>query len=206
MLPDIAPDMELGLMQEGDPPGRFLARAAAVLAEALGHVDPALAIVQGDTATAYAGALAAFRLGIPIAHVEAGLRTASIAEPFPEELFRRAIARLATLHFAPTARARDNLLAEGVASGAVHLTGNTGIDRLMSALEDPRPSRASHPLDSGACSRRAVPPRQRPAGYTPFRADGPRARQSAGRRRGERRCPSHRQHRHRPADERAGRP
>src|SRR3546814_7086978 len=57
MLPDIAPDMELGLMQEGDPPGRFLARAAAVLAEALGHVDPALAIVQGDTATAYAGAL-----------------------------------------------------------------------------------------------------------------------------------------------------
>src|SRR3546814_4190524 len=66
MLPDIAPDMELGLMQEGDPPGRFLARAAAVLAEALGHVDPALAIVQGDTATAYAGALAAFRLGIPI--------------------------------------------------------------------------------------------------------------------------------------------
>src|SRR3546814_16004220 len=94
-------------MQEGDPPGRFLARAAAVLAEALGHVDPALAIVQGDTATAYAGALAAFRLGIPIAHVEAGLRTASIAEPFPEELFRRAIARLATLHFAPPARARD---------------------------------------------------------------------------------------------------
>src|SRR3546814_13956105 len=89
MLPDIAPDMELGLMQEGDPPGRFLARAAAVLAEALGHVDPALAIVQGDTATAYAGALAAFRLGIPIAHVEAGLRTASIAEPFPEELLRR---------------------------------------------------------------------------------------------------------------------
>src|SRR3546814_14638751 len=88
------------------PPGRFLARAAAVLAEALGHVDPALAIVQGDTATAYAGALAAFRLGIPIAHVEAGLRTASIAEPFPEELFRRAIARLATLHFAPPARAR----------------------------------------------------------------------------------------------------
>lgn len=149
MLPDIAPDIELGLMQEGDPPGRFLARAAAVLAETLGNVDPALAIVQGDTATAYAGALAAFRLGIPIAHVEAGLRTTSIAEPFPEELFRRAIARLATLHFAPTPGARDNLLAEGVASSVVHVTGNTGIDRLMSALEDPRPSRTAEALLSG---------------------------------------------------------
>src|SRR3546814_16928117 len=102
MLPDIAPDMELGLMQEGDPPGRFLARAAAVLAEALGHVDPALAIVQGDTATDYAGALSAFRLGLPIAHVAPGIRTASVAEPFPEELFRPALPTPATPHFHAT--------------------------------------------------------------------------------------------------------
>src|SRR3546814_13934949 len=72
-----------------------------------------------------------------------------MAAPFPEERFRLAIARLATLHFAPTSLARDNLLAEGVASGAVHLTGNTGIDRLMSALEDPRPSPAAEALLSG---------------------------------------------------------
>src|SRR3546814_18665950 len=110
------------------------------------HYYPVLPFLQCETASAYAVVLATFRLGIPTAHRQAGLRTASLTEPFPEELFRRAIARLATLHFAPTARARDNLLAEGVASGAVHLTGNTGIDRLMSALEDPRPSPAAEAL------------------------------------------------------------
>lgn len=130
----LTPDVDLGLMQAGGSTARFLGRAALGLHDALSHADPALVVVQGDTASAYAGALAAFRLGIPIAHVEAGLRTASIAAPFPEELFRRAIARLATIHFAPTLRARDALLCEGISGASIHVTGNTGIDSLFERL------------------------------------------------------------------------
>lgn len=132
----VMPDIDLNLMQPGDTPGRFLARAASALHDVLQRMEPALVVVQGDTATAYAGAIAAFRLGIAIAHVEAGLRTASIAEPFPEELFRRAITRLAALHFAPTKEARQALLNEGVPAGTVHVTGNTGLDELRNALTE----------------------------------------------------------------------
>src|SRR3546814_10767800 len=78
------PDIDLDLMQAEQPLNAFLARAACGLRDALAEIHPALVIVQGDTATAYAGALAAFQLGCPLAHVEAGLRTASIATPFPE--------------------------------------------------------------------------------------------------------------------------
>ncbi len=129
------PDVDLGLMQVDQSPGAFLARAACRLRDEIAAVHPALVIVQGDTATAYAGAIAAHRLGYPVAHVEAGLRTASIDRPFPEELFRRAIAQLATLHFAPTERARAALLSEGVPAANIHVTGNTGIDRLFRAMK-----------------------------------------------------------------------
>lgn len=128
------PDIDLRLMQARQSPARFLARAAAALRDMLADMHPALVLVHGDTATAYAGAIAAYRLGIPIGHVEAGLRTSSIASPFPEELFRRAISKLALLHFAPTPRAGAALLREGVPPSAVHVTGNTGIDRLFDAL------------------------------------------------------------------------
>ena len=128
------PDIDLRLMQARQSPARFLARAAAALRDTLAETHPALVLVHGDTATAYAGAIAAYRLGIPIGHVEAGLRTSSIASPFPEEMFRRAISRLALLHFAPTPRAGAALLREGVPQSAVHVTGNTGIDRLFDAL------------------------------------------------------------------------
>ena len=133
-----SPDIDLGLMQADQPVGEFLARAAGALREAIAALDPGLVIVQGDTTTAYAGALAAYRLGCPLAHVEAGLRTASIDSPFPEELFRRAISRLSTLHFAPTELARDMLVHEGVARSAVHVTGNTGIDHLFQVMARPR--------------------------------------------------------------------
>lgn len=128
-----APDVDLALMQADQSVARFLAKAALALRDALSTVDPALVIVHGDTCTAYAASLAAYRLGYPIAHVEAGLRTSSIASPFPEELFRRAISRLAALHFAPTGRARDALTREGVTASTVHVTGNTGIDQLFAA-------------------------------------------------------------------------
>lgn len=88
-------------------------------------------VVQGDTSTALAGAMAAFHAGVPVAHVEAGLRTGNLAAPWPEEGYRRMIAPIADLHFAPTEWARQNLLAEGIAPERVHLTGNTVVDALI---------------------------------------------------------------------------
>ena len=99
-------------------------------------------VVQGDTATAYAGALAGHAAGIPVAHVEAGLRTQTPSRPFPEEPFRRRIATLAAWHFAPTRIAADHLLAEGVPADAIHVVGNTVIDilrRTLQALPMPLP-------------------------------------------------------------------
>jgi len=97
---------------------------------------PAVVVVQGDTLTAHAAAHAAHATGHRIAHVEAGLRTDSATDPFPEEWFRRRIARIADLHFAPTRAALANLLAEGVPASQIHRTGNTGIDSLRWALDD----------------------------------------------------------------------
>ncbi len=95
---------------------------------------PDLVIVQGDTASALGGASAAFYEHIPVAHVEAGLRSGSLESPFPEEFNRITISRIAQWHFAPTSAARQNLLSEGVASERILLSGNTGIDALLYAL------------------------------------------------------------------------
>ena len=85
-------------------------------------------LVQGDTVSATAGALVAFYLGIPVAHVEAGLRTGMLREPFPEEGNRKLIAAISSVHYAPTAWAADNLRAENVPEADIMVTGNTGID------------------------------------------------------------------------------
>lgn len=106
------------------------------LAAVVAQSAPDVVIVQGDTLTAYAGALAAHDAGHRVAHVEAGLRTESASDPFPEEWFRRRIARVADVHFAPTQTAVRNLLQEGVAPAAVHCTGNTGIDSLKLVLDE----------------------------------------------------------------------
>lgn len=112
--------------------GRVLERIAPVLeAEA-----PDLVIVQGDTSTASIAALSSFYLKIPVAHVEAGLRTGDKYDPFPEECNRRMIAGLADLHFAPTATARDNLLREGIPAETIFVTGNTGVDALTAYLRE----------------------------------------------------------------------
>jgi UDP-N-acetylglucosamine 2-epimerase (non-hydrolysing) len=92
-------------------------------------------IVRGDTLTAYSAARAARDMGYPIAHLEAGLRTDAMLEPFPEEWFRRRIARFAQIHFAPSRSAVENLLTEGIDDRAVHHVGNTGIDSLRQVLE-----------------------------------------------------------------------
>jgi UDP-N-acetylglucosamine 2-epimerase (non-hydrolysing) len=107
-----------------------------------------MVVVQGDTTTTMAAALAAFYRGIPVAHVEAGLRTGDLARPFPEELNRVMTGRLADLHFAPTERARRNLLAEGTPAERIFVTGNSGIDALfhvVEALEQGRLERAEWP-------------------------------------------------------------
>lgn len=105
-----------------------VAHAIAGLARAWRTLSPQLVVVQGDTTSAFAAALAAFQSGIPVAHVEAGLRSFDPGHPFPEEANRRMIAALATIHFAPSEVAATNLVAEGIAPESVLLTGNTGVD------------------------------------------------------------------------------
>jgi UDP-N-acetylglucosamine 2-epimerase (non-hydrolysing) len=127
----IVPDIDLALMRPGQDLFDVTAAALLALRDVLREVRPGLVLVQGDTTTCFAAALAAFYERIPVGHVEAGLRTWNLAAPFPEEANRTLVSRLATLHFAPTAGARDNLLREGVAPEAVEITGNTVIDALL---------------------------------------------------------------------------
>jgi UDP-N-acetylglucosamine 2-epimerase (non-hydrolysing) len=108
--------------------GRLVRCLLDQLSRVMDEVRPTLVIVQGDTATTLAAARAAARRGSSIAHVEAGLRTGSLASPFPEEAYRKAIATTASLHFAPTPLAAANLTNEGVAPEIISMTGNTGVD------------------------------------------------------------------------------
>ena len=124
----LAPAIDLGVMAPGQSPTRVAALVLRRIEPHLARLRPAWTVVQGDTATAFAAAVASFYAGVPVAHVEAGLRTGDLASPFPEEFHRRAIAAAAALHLAPTARAAANLLAEGVDAARVHLTGNTVVD------------------------------------------------------------------------------
>jgi UDP-N-acetylglucosamine 2-epimerase (non-hydrolysing) len=110
-------------------------RLRAGLRAIVRQAQPTLVVVQGDTLTAYAGARAGHDLAIPVVHVEAGLRSPSASDPFPEEWFRRRIARHAALHFAPSASAHANLLAEGIEPRSIHCVGNTGIDALRALLQ-----------------------------------------------------------------------
>ena len=120
------------------PPGQSLSNAVRFLRDALrGAIvrhAPAVVVVQGDTSTAYAGALAGFAERVPVAHVEAGLRTDHPLRPFPEELFRRRIGPLADFHYAPTERAAANLVGEGTRRTAVVVVGNSIVDALRETL------------------------------------------------------------------------
>src|SRR5262245_45714495 len=126
----LAPDVDLDLMRPDQPLNELAARAFAALDRVLAERAPDWLLVQGDTTTAMVGALAAFHRRVRVGHVEAGLRSGDLAQPFPEEANRRAVDLVAEALFAPTARARDALLAEGAPPARVHLTGNTVIDAL----------------------------------------------------------------------------
>jgi UDP-N-acetylglucosamine 2-epimerase (non-hydrolysing) len=126
----LTPDYNFDIMREGQVPAEIVGQLLPALTLLFEQLCPAAVIVQGDTASALAGAQAAHYARLPLVHIEAGLRSGD-DEPFPEEMHRRLIGQLATLHFAPTAAARTALLAEGIAPAAIHVTGNTGIDALQ---------------------------------------------------------------------------
>jgi UDP-N-acetylglucosamine 2-epimerase (non-hydrolysing) len=127
---DMRADIDLNLMRGGQDSSEFLGRLILALRPVMNEVRPDIVCVQGDTATVMGAALTAFLCGAQVAHVEAGLRTRDKRAPFPEEVNRRVAGVVADLHFAPTARARDNLLHEGVDPATVFLTGNTVVDAL----------------------------------------------------------------------------
>lgn len=140
---DITPDVDLQLMVRNQGLADFASRSIRSLAGAIGDLRPDAILVQGDTTTVVAASLAGFYEGVLVGHVEAGLRSFSRHNPFPEETNRRLTACLADLHFAPTQRARRNLLAEGVPSDRVFVTGNTVVDTLLTKphagpFENPR--------------------------------------------------------------------
>ena len=128
---DVTPDYDLNLMQPNQTLSRLTAGILTALEPVLRAEQPDLAVVQGDTTTTMAGALAAFYHGAAVGHVEAGLRTGDLRQPFPEEMNRVVATRLAALHFAPTCGAAANLRAEGVAEERIFVTGNSGIDAVL---------------------------------------------------------------------------
>nr|WP_295886642.1 UDP-N-acetylglucosamine 2-epimerase (non-hydrolyzing) [uncultured Devosia sp.] len=124
-------DYDLNAMQPGQTLFDVTAKVLTGMEKVLEQSKPDIVMVQGDTTTAMTAALAAFYKRIPVAHVEAGLRSHNIDSPFPEELNRRIAGDIATWHFAPTSEARDNLLAEGKDPSRIFVTGNTVIDTLL---------------------------------------------------------------------------
>ncbi|MDE1182993.1 UDP-N-acetylglucosamine 2-epimerase (non-hydrolyzing) [Paraburkholderia sp.] len=132
---DITPDLELDTMRPGQTLNSLSARLLSALDDVLVSEQPDWVIVQGDTTTAFCAALAAFHRGIRVGHVEAGLRTGDLTSPFPEEANRSLLSRIATLHFAPTSLARDNLIREGVAAAQIVVTGNTVVDSILAVRD-----------------------------------------------------------------------
>lgn len=137
---DIEPDVTLDTMQfGGNGSALFVARALELMSTTLRAMNPrpTALIVQGDTNTAFVGAMACFYERIPVIHVEAGLRTWDLQSPYPEEFNRRAISLISSLNLAPTPLAKDNLVRDGVSIDTVRVTGNTAIDSAMQILGSP---------------------------------------------------------------------
>lgn len=123
----------------GQPLHELTARLLERITPIIATINPAVTLVHGDTTTCLAGTLASFYAGVPIVHVEAGLRTNLITEPFPEEMNRRLTSVAAALHLAPTQRASENLRSEGIPSEFIEVTGNTAIDALEWTLKHTKP-------------------------------------------------------------------
>jgi len=135
---EITPDYDLDIMKPGQSLTDVTCNVLQGLAPVLVVSRPDVVLVHGDTTTTLAASLAAFYAGIPVGHVEAGLRTGNKSAPFPEEINRRVTGCVADIHFAPTEQARQNLLREGVPDATIHVTGNTVIDALLTVVENVR--------------------------------------------------------------------
>ena len=138
---DIKVDFDLRVMKKNQTPTEVCSRILAKLDKILAEENPDLILVQGDTTTTLAGALAGFNRKIPVGHIEAGLRSGNPNSPFPEEMNRRVISQLAAFHFAATEPNRSNLLAEGTADKKIFVTGNPVVDALDSILKKLKPGK-----------------------------------------------------------------
>jgi UDP-N-acetylglucosamine 2-epimerase (non-hydrolysing) len=139
---DIDVDRDLGVMKRNQSPNDVCSRVIAKLDRILVLEQPDLILVQGDTTTTLAGAMAGFNRRIPVGHIEAGLRSGNLMSPFPEEMNRRLVSQIAAFHFAATEKNRSNLLAERVPSDNIFVTGNTVVDSLKSMLKTLKPDPA----------------------------------------------------------------
>ena len=132
----ITPDYDLNIMSQGQTLYDVTCRALMGLQEVLKEAKPDVVLVHGDTTTTFVGALAAFYEGIPVGHVEAGLRTGNIYSPFPEEMNRKLTGAIGTYHFAPTTTSEGNLLKENINPDHLYVTGNTVIDALQTTVKE----------------------------------------------------------------------
>jgi UDP-N-acetylglucosamine 2-epimerase (non-hydrolysing) len=148
----IIPDIDLNLMEPDQALPNLTNRVLIKVTQVLEAEKPDVLLVQGDTTTVMASSLAAFYQRLPVGHIEAGLRTKDCYFPFPEEMNRRLTAALARYHFAPTERAKQSLLREGVPVDWIFVTGNTVIDALHLMLKKPRPDRVENILRSADLS------------------------------------------------------
>lgn len=152
----IRPQHDLAAMVAGQSLNALGSRLLERLDPVLDMEKPDLVLVQGDTASAVMGALAAFNRRIPVGHLEAGLRSGNPLSPFPEEMNRRLVGQMATHHFAATERNRKTLLDEGVAAEAIHLVGNTVVDALRHTLATTRPGKTVELMQQWASGKRLV--------------------------------------------------
>lgn len=143
---NIAPEYDLNIMRPGQSPNQVVSRVISELEQLLTSLRPDWILIQGDTTTVMAAAIAARHLKIKVGHVEAGLRTGDMNNPFPEEMNRIIADAISDLHFVPTARARANLLREGIPDQKITVTGNTVIDALLATASLPWKPAFGHPL------------------------------------------------------------
>lgn len=132
---DIVPDYDLDLMKPGQGLFEITVNALTGLKEVFAAAAPDLVLVHGDTTTTLSASLAAYYERIPVGHIEAGLRTGNIYSPWPEEINRKVTGTITRLHFAPTEKSKQNLLAENIREDDIFVTGNTVIDALMEVVQ-----------------------------------------------------------------------
>lgn len=147
---DIQPDIDLALMQPSQSLASLTSRVVVAMDEVFDRLQPALTIVQGDTTSAFVCALASFYRGVPVIHVEAGLRTSTLLNPFPEEVNRRLASVITWLHCAPTERAAAALTRQGYDPSTIIVTGNTVVDALQQIVKSPALAAAKPPVQVAA--------------------------------------------------------